>query len=384
MRSLAEALDLVHERFTKNWRRELLAPGSMSLTVPLGAPDARTIAGRRDEVDAWTDDWDEWVARTEGVTLTEITREKTAHGPVTVPARIDFATVDALAATHQDDHAFWLLVSSRWAEINALGFHPRQRLAAILTLAEPDFRLALAAAAFFRDEPRSGLLPRAVPIEGMHTKWLARNRGKVLAILGSDDIADVTEDEFDQRDLDALGLVIPPAQADLILNDPADRARIGGLKHLRAPVEELTALPLAPARVLVVENKESALLLGDAPGLVIIHSLGNNVRPLETIPWLRAAEVVYWGDLDRAGLTLLSRARACLPQLTSVLMDVATFQRYRHLAVPDTTRADPPEDTLTPAEREALAVVSDGPHRLEQERLGHAVAIAALTAALRL
>ncbi|MCI0158683.1 hypothetical protein KNO15_18430 [Leifsonia shinshuensis] len=384
MRTLEETLRLLRERFANGWSRELVAPGSMSLTVSLSPPDARTIVTRRDDVDRWADDWYDWADRAEGVTLTEITRPKTAFGPVTVPARLDFATVGALAAIDDGDRATWAIAGARWTELGALGFRPQHRIASILALAEPDFRLAVAAAVFFRENPRSGLLPRAVPIEGMHTKWLARNRGRVLALLGSDDTADITEDDLDQRDLDALGLVVPPAQADLILCDPADRARVGGVRHLRAPVDELAALPVAPARVLVVENKESAFVLGDVPGLVIIHSLGNNVRPLGLLPWVLSAEVVYWGDLDRAGLTLLSRARAILPRLSSVLMDTSTFARHRHLAVPDATRADPPEDTLTPAELDALAVVAEGPHRLEQERLGHAVAVEALAAALRL
>jgi hypothetical protein len=383
VKALEETLRLLRERFAGGWSRELVEPGSMSLTVSLSPPDARTIVTRRDDVDRWADDWYDWADRAEGVTLTEITRPKTVYGPVTVPARLDFAAVDALAAIDDDDRNTWELARGRWATLVGRGFRPQHRRASILTLAEPDFRLAVAAAVFFRENPRSGLLPRSVPIEGMHTKWLARNRGTVLALLGSDDTADTTEAELDQGDLDALGLVIPPAHADLILCDPADRARVGGLRQLRAPVDELAALPLAPTQVLVVENKESAMLLGDAPGLVMIHSLGNNVRPLGMLPWLRNAQIVYWGDLDRAGLTLLSRARAILPQVSSVLMDTATFERHRHLAVPDATRADPPEDTLSPAELGALALVAEGPHRLEQERLSHAIAAAALAEALR-
>jgi hypothetical protein len=127
-----------------------------------------------------------------------------------------------------------------------------------------------------------------------------------------------------------------------------------------------------PEIILIVENKESAYLVLDRPRTVVVHSLGNHLNVLAEIGWLDGAHHLYWGDLDRAGFTLLSRARARLPRLVSVLMDPVTLEEHRTLAVKDETRADAPDPNLTEAETAALAALSaeHGPYlRLEQERL---------------
>lgn len=105
---------------------------------------------------------------------------------------------------------------------------------------------------------------------------------------------------------------------------------------------------------------------------MVVHSLGNHLNVLDEISWLDGAHHLYWGDLDRAGFTLLSRARTRLPRLDSVLMDPVTLEEHRTLAVQDETRADTPDPNLTDIETTALGALSAGHstyQRLEQERL---------------
>lgn len=105
---------------------------------------------------------------------------------------------------------------------------------------------------------------------------------------------------------------------------------------------------------------------------MVIHSLGNHLNVLDEIGWLNGARHLYWGDLDRAGLTLLSRARARLPQTVSALMDTETLEQHLSLTIIDETRADAPETNLTAEELTTLATLttSNGQHlRLEQERI---------------
>jgi hypothetical protein len=186
---------------------------------------------------------------------------------------------------------------------------------------------------------------------------------------------------------DELGLRSLPRLVDVILADPADRIRLAGLHHLRAPELEIAALPLAPRTVLIVENKESAHLVPDRPGLVVIHSLGNNLAPLALLPWLDGADVVYWGDLDRAGFTLLSRARTLLLGLRSVLMDPETLADHRRLANRENVKNDAPDGTLTLDESTTLALLSSastepGALQVEQERLAEAYVLRVLDEAL--
>jgi hypothetical protein len=252
----------------------------------------------------------------------------------------------------------------------------RPYLQQIVDLDHVDFEILLNATEWFTANPRSGLTIRQVPVRGMHTKWLARNRRLVLACLNIAEqpatVVDQPDDEMQQDDLDPLGLKALPVHIDVILADPADRALLGGLRHINAPLPEIAVLPIRPATVLIVENKESAYLVPDRPRTVVIHSLGNHLNVLDEITWLNGAHQLYWGDVDRAGFTLLSRARARLPYLVSVLMDLGTLDGHNVLTVEDTTRADPPEPNLTDIEANTFAALSmeHGTYlRLEQERL---------------
>jgi hypothetical protein len=178
-------------------------------------------------------------------------------------------------------------------------------------------------------QPLADLLPGRIVVVP------ARNRRLVLACLNITDEphAGEPDEELEQDDLDPLGLKALPVHVGVILADPADRARVGGLRHLSAPLPEVDALPVHPEVVLIVENKESAYLFPDRPRTVVVHSLGNHLNVLDEIGWLEGAHHLYWGDLDRAGFTLLSRARTRLPRLVSVLMNPVTLEAHRTLAV---------------------------------------------------
>jgi len=106
---------------------------------------------------------------------------------------------------------------------------------------------------------------------------------------------------------------------------------------------------------------------------VVIHSLGNHLDVLPRLPWIPPGRTWYWGDLDRHGFTLLSRARTMLPQLASLLMTPGDIATYQPLGVEEgLDRYDPPDATLTPAETSALAALQRGEERylrIEQERI---------------
>ena len=96
---------------------------------------------------------------------------------------------------------------------------------------------------------------------------------------------------------------------------------------------QLAALQMQPDTILIVENKEPAVTWSDTAGLVVIHSLGNHLDVLSLLPWICPDSCWYWGDLDRHGFTLLSRARTMIPQLESLLMTLGDIETYRPLGV---------------------------------------------------
>jgi hypothetical protein len=170
--------------------------------------------------------------------------------------------------------------------------------------------------------------------------------GQLRALLGGS-TAGPAGDPADPQDLpadelDILGLKPLPREVDILLLDHDCRARVAGLRQLRAPVDEIARLPLRPR-----------------DGLVVIHSLGNHLDVLSQIPWISRTRWWYLGDLDRSGFTLLSRVRRIVPSATSFLMDPGSVREYRHLAVTERiARLDAPDPTLTPGEIEALELLT--------------------------
>jgi len=103
------------------------------------------------------------------------------------------------------------------------------------------------------------------------------------------------------------------------------------VEDLEAPLEEVAALPVTPDSIIIVENLETGLALGDTPGAIAFMKLGNAVNILASIPWVQNTDAVYWGDVDTHGYVILDRARRILPGLKSVLMDKETLLKHRNL-----------------------------------------------------
>jgi len=377
-------------RYESTWRNQLLTAGDGSCSFPLNPPSARTITQNPAGVADWIRTWRSWHRNNPQVHLrSQIVR--TRFGDQPVYTHLDVPGIVELAALNRDTLAHWGRASARWEEFGARADPAAVRpwLQQIIALDEPDFGVLKVAVEWFRRNPRSGYTVRRVPVPGMHTKWLARHRRLVIALLGGS-TAEQDSDSVDPQDLpahelDILGLKPLPREVDILLLDRSGRARVAGLRQLRAPVDEIARLPLRPRNVLIIENKEAALPLDDRDGLVVIHSLGNHLHVLGQIPWVSYAHWWYWGDLDRSGFTLLSRARRIAPSAASLLMDPESVREYRHLAVTEhIARLDTPDPTLTADELEALELLTipGGYLRIEQERIPSSAVCAALDAQL--
>ena len=210
------------------------------------------------------------------------------------------------------------------------------------------------------------LYPRQIPIKGLDTKWLESRGGMISDLWG--------------RPLEFRRL---PLTARVRLLDPGLRQAIGGLSDICAPVEELASLTIRPSHVWIVENLQTGLAFESLPGSVVFMGLGYSVSVLSSIPWVQRAGCVYWGDIDTHGFAILSRARAALPHLRSILMDEATILRHRELWVEEPVQCQlAPELALTAEERHVFMSLQQNRWgvrvRLEQERIGWSYARSAL------
>ena len=295
------------------------------------------------------------------------TRSWAGLGKQDVPVRVTLSGWDRVAevagragevALARERFAVLVGLFPDWPEFRERAAHS---WSSWLVLEDDDFTRLCLALRWFHVKPSSGLRARAVPIEGLDTKWIAAHRGLLQHLLGVPD----------------LGL----AEGDRMMRVrflDGSLASAPGLVDVAVP---FGSLDLSDGLVvIVVENKETFLALPQAPegsGAVLVWGSGYTAGALPELPWMRAARrVLYWGDADADGYAILNALRSRLAAdgapvpVVSVAMDVETVKRFLHLAVADpgdTTRVLP--HLTDDEERARRFLVASGAKRLEQERV---------------
>jgi len=375
---------LLTKRFAGK-HREWLDAGAAAphwpLVIPLGVPSEALAQQQVDAVRAWACAWRDW--RGDG-SLQWVERRWRVLGTQRLPESLQLDSPRAVCA--------WIGELERWQRAEwryrSLGeawpqlAQTASRLFGTLAdIDDADFERMMAVLSWLERNPSSGLYLRQLPISGVDTKWIEQRKGFLARLLAGIRGLPSPDEDFHRL----CGLRPPPALVRMRILDPALRAAMRGLGDVSAPLEQVAALDLAPATVLVVENLQTGLALPDLPGTVAFIGLGNRVDVLSRIPWIQDSKGIYWGDIDTHGYAILHRARQHLPQLRSVLMDEATLLQFSDLW---TTEAEPCRAgelaMLQPAELAMYQGLKEhrwgNRLRLEQERISWSVALAALQA----
>lgn len=378
----------VGRRLARSWADDALrlagGPAVEALwphDFPLGRTKSFDLAQRFSEVTKQVSGWREW-ARGRGLELLEKAR-LVSGTEQTLPTHLRINNIDSAAAVVGDGWPEKLLRSRRRAKTLLKRFPALERPAWMLnatdSLSDVDFALLLDAADWFAAstvKQRSGLTPRQVPVEGLHTKWLNARRALVAELAG----------------LDHLGLLPPhPARIHFTYLDP-DYLASGNRRHDSGSVGDAVTLPYEPQVVLISENKDTAVGFPSVPGGVAVEGVGRGGLTHAAFDWIRGAPVlVYWGDMDADGLEILNEFRAAGIDATSLLMDLAAYSEWERFG----TNSDPQGRTLGPRAPRAVdhltaaeaelyeALTSEGWtrfRRVEQERIPLPVAHAALMA----
>ena len=342
----------------------LLLDEPPAVSVPLHPPTRAQVLADEAAAREFVRAWQAWQPAEE---VEWATRSWAGLGKQDVPVRVTLSGWDRVAevagragevALARERFAVLVGLFSDWAEFRERAAHS---WSSWLVLSDDDFTRLCLALRWFHVKPSSGLRARAVPIEGLDTKWIASHRGLLQRLLGVPD----------------LGL----AEGDRLMRVRfLDRSMVPapGLLDVAVPFGSL-ALPDG-LLVIVVENKETFLALPQAPdgsGAVLVWGSGYTAGALPELPWVRAASrVLYWGDADADGYAILNALRSRLAAggapvpVVSVARDVETVQRFLHLAVADpgdTTRVLP--HLTDDEERARRFLVASGAKRLEQERV---------------
>jgi hypothetical protein len=317
-------------RFSNQHQNWMNQHGEWPLVMALGSPTENDVEEDVGGIRAWVNAWSDW--RDIGEIAWE-DRQWPRLGRQRIPTTFKLASPEQVA-TVVNQQVRWTLARERqgrlitqWpklAEDTVLSRH----FDVLADYSDTNFERLWSLMLWLERNPRSGMYLRQLPVEGLDTKWIERRKGLVTELVCA------IRGEFQERDFfAACGLRGPRHRIRIRLLCPSLRDAIAGLQDFEAPLEEIVALPLAPAAVIIVENLETGLALPDIPGVVALMKLGLAVGVLDVVPWLQGIPVVYWGDIDTHGYAILAHARRALPSLTSILMDKETLFNYRKLWV---------------------------------------------------
>lgn len=384
------------------WLRETLSRKyGLSMTdfpleYILEVPSEAEAASNWNGLTTWVTMW-KWAEKHLPCRLEWQRRVWPRFGEQTLPVRVGIDTLDDVlkwldGATANE----WYLAENRIGTVAerfpACAEECCRHWAPLAEWSDADFERLLSALGWLSAHRNSGLYVRQLPIEGLDTKWLTAGRRRLTAAL----LVKILEARGEEADPDQpfeklCGLKdMPMSLVRVRLLDENYRRKAGGLSDITAPAEELARLDIRPKYVFISENLQTGLAFPDLPRSVVICGQGNNLESLPRIPWVAdASSCIYWGDLDTYGFRILAQARRRLPNVRSVMMDVATLKRFREMWVKE------PEQTveryladLNETESEAFLCLRDnrlGANlRLEQERISWPYAVAQLRAAVGL
>lgn len=345
----------------RQWPRRFpswLGGDDTELSWPLHPPSEAEALASTDAVSAWAQAWQR--EQRDGVTIAWVERSWRSLGRQRLPARVTATPAAAARIAGQCDAwekavAVRELVRRSWPDVDFSDALPRiaRRAAA---LGEADAMDVVTVLAWLATHPESGLWERELPVEGVDSKWFEHHRALV------DPLLEAVTGRASSLRRHGLGFrvrILDPSLGD-------------GPRAFTVDLTEMAALAIRPRRVLVCENLTTVSALPIIGSTVAVHGMGFAAPTLAAVPWIRDAEVRYWGDLDTYGISILGQVRSRLSHVESVLMDVETLEAHRALAVTEARPFRGEIGHLSLAERQALRRVREQDVRLEQERIPRA------------
>jgi hypothetical protein len=322
------ARDFLVRRFNNQHQAWLAGGGTWPLQIPLGVPTEKDAIEDKSSVRSWVSSWAAW--KNVGEVSHEV-RKWARLGAQELPVALTVSNAEDVA-TLVGQEPRWTRAKERhtqmvdrWPQLGN-GGALAARFSVLADYSEVDFRRLISLLDWLVQNPASNVYLRQLPVEGLDTKWAEQRIGVITGLL-----KDIRQDTSDDNFHEVCGLLRPSHRIRIKLLCPELRKLVGGLRDFEAPIEEIAALQIQPTGAVIVENLDTGRALPDIAGTVAIMKLGNAVSGLGSIPWLKAINAVYWGDIDTHGFAILDRARTALPMLRSVLMDEATTLGYRHL-----------------------------------------------------
>jgi len=235
---------------------------------------------------------------------------------------------------------------------------------------------ALKVVQYFQDGRHVAKYIRELDIQGVDTKFIEKNQKLIRWCLDQTLTDNYINREatkgnrvFERRFL----LQYEKPRVRLRTLDPALNHDLLGFSDIEVPIDNLANLDhLLIDTLYITENKVSGLTFPKCRNSLVIFGKGYSIDALKNITWLHDVNIVYWGDIDTHGFSILSRLRTYFPKAKSLMMDIDTYETHKSLCVVEPTAIGLPENNnLTKSEKLLFDILSEGGrcHRLEQERI---------------
>ncbi|WP_120520109.1 Wadjet anti-phage system protein JetD domain-containing protein [Arthrobacter celericrescens] len=385
MKSIDTIVATIRKHLDDGWHTDVADnfSGQWPKRYTLGRPTSANAATMTRDLRAWSYSWYDWAGRMQ-LELVDEPRRIDGRSE-RLPAHVTIPDIDTAARVA--GHPWPSRIQRARARLEYLrSSFPTATNPKVLRQAEAlddvDFHLACAAARWFAEHDPvewKHLTPRQVPVEGLHGKWLNSHQPLVKALAM----------------LEELVLEKRPTRINFTYLDPKHR-RLGRRLHDSYTLTDCIDLPYRPAIVVIVENKDTAVLFPEYPAAVAVEGNGSTAPGvLPTISWITEADhIIYWGDMDARGYEIVNSLRAAIPKIRTILMDGDAYRAYEPYGTNTeqngtSIKQRPPKllNDLTSAERdvyENLTTPGWPLHlRVEQERIPLNVALAHMERTIR-
>ena len=217
----------------------------------------------------------------------------------------------------------------------------------------------------------SGLYMREVDLPGIDTKFIGAHRGILDAVMRTalpghklrDYGSGLAGHAFERR----YGFNYEQPLVRFRFLDPLRQELYDDLS---VPLDQFASTPIAVRTIFIIENKMNLLAFPSIANALAIWGQGYAVTRLSKVPWLAQRRLIYFGDIDTHGFTILDRLRKTFPHSRSMLMDSATLHAHRHAWVEE-PKSKRQLDALVRLNDEEQALFDD----LRQDRFGQPFAL---------